>query len=196
MSKINWTEEMICFLKERFPDESNASIAESLGICRRCVAVKARELGLEKNTLQNRSDAVRIIIENYEEKSYPELARLANVSKRTVQRIVAELGLERNREDASRLISRRRTELIQRERRRIRFGLPPISNMKVVSNVHRINLKHRLKKAGYTVVHGSNVIFYTAELKRSPVRESNGIRLGLDFRPYIETEPEFITQVI
>ena len=68
MSKINWTEEMIGFLKERFPKESNASIAESLGICRRCVAVKARELGLEKNTRQNRTDAVRTIIENYCEK--------------------------------------------------------------------------------------------------------------------------------
>lgn len=187
---------MIGFLREHFADRSNASIAESLGICRRCVAVKARELGLEKNTRQNRTYAVRTIIENYGEKSYTELARLANISKRTVQRIVAELGLERNREDASRLISRRRTELIQRERRRICIGLPPISKMKVVSNVHRINLKHRLKKAGYTVLQGSNVIFYTAELKRSPVRESNGIRLGLDFRPYPEMEPEFITQAI
>lgn len=196
MSKITWTEEMLGILTERFPTESNSTIADELGVCRRCVASKAKELGLEKDTVRSREEAIRIVVENYSEKSYADLAKLANVSRRTVQRIVAEKGLKRKPEEISRFISRRRIELIRRERRRITFGLPPVSNMKVVSNVHRIRLRHRLKKAGYTVIHGSNIIYYTEEIKRSPVREFNGARLGLIFMPYPEQEAQLLTAII
>lgn len=196
MSKITWTEEMLGILTERFPNETNVSIADELGVCRRCVASKARELGLEKQTSRLRNETIRLVVENYSRLSYAELAKLANISRRTVQRIVAEQGLERRPEEISRFISRRRTELIRRERRRITFGLPQVSNMKVVSNPHRIRLRHRLKKAGYTVIQGSNTIYYTEEIKRSPVREHNGVRLGLRFMPYPGQETQSLTAVI
>lgn len=187
---------MLGILTERYPNETNVSLADELGICRRCVASKAKELGLEKQTSRLRDETIRLVVENYSRLSYAELARLANVSRRTVQRIVAEQGLERRPEEISRFISRRRTELIRRERRRITFGLPQVSNMKVVSNPHRIRLRHRLKKAGYTVIQGSNTIYYTEEIKRSPVREYNGVRLGLRFMPYPGHGTQSLTAVI
>ena len=190
MRKNRWTKEMLDLLRERFPHETNATIAQALGICRRCVASKAKELGLEKNKTRSREDITHLVIDNYSEKSYAELAKLAHVSKRTVQRIVAEQGLARKPEEISLFLSRRRNELVRRERCRITLGLPPVSKMKVVSNPRRIMLRHRLKKAGYTVLKGSNTIYYTEAIIRSPTRESNGATLGLRFLPYPKQTPQ------
>lgn len=193
MRTNRWTEEMLDILRERFPHETNAAIADTLGICRRCVASKAKELCLEKDRFRSREYITQLVIENYSEKSYTELAKLAQVSKRTVQRIVAEQGLARKPEEISRLISRRRNELIRRERCRITLGLSPVSKLKVVSNPQRIMLRHRLKKYGYTVMKGSNTVYYSATMPRSPTRESNGVTLGLRFLPYPEQNSQTLT---
>ncbi len=41
------------------------------------------------------------------------------------------------------------------------FGLPPITRIKVVTNKPRIKMRHSLKKAGYLVIRGQNVMCIT-----------------------------------
>ena len=44
-------------------------------------------------------------------------------------------------------------------------------------------LKSILKSYGYLVIPGHNTLYYNEQLKRRPIRESNGQKLGLQFKP-------------
>ena len=63
------------------------------------------------------------------------------------------------------------------------FGLPQKTSIKVVGNKKRVVLKSVLKSCGYLVIPDHNTLYYNEELKRRPIRESNGQRLGLRFQP-------------
>ena len=80
--------------------------------------------------------------------------------------------------------SRIRTSLIKSERRRITFGLEQRTNMKLVCNLERIQLRSKLKGYGYIVFKGNNTIYYPSELKRHPVREEHARKVGIKFAPW------------
>lgn len=181
--RIEWTKEMLDELVSRFTMETNTSLASRLGMCSKTLVIKARSLGLVKKQVRFRKADVEKIRLLYDDHSYSEIAKQAGVSPRTVSRVVKSLGLQRTPLMERQIRSRRRKELIRRERAHVIYGLPQKTNIKVVSNKPRIALRNKLKANGYLVQSGSNIIYYHEQQKRCLLRECHGRKLGLKFEP-------------
>lgn len=182
---IVWTEEMFNLLRQNYQIETNEQLAQRFGISTRTLRRKAKALGLTKSEPVTKTKQIEELVRDmYPNHSLNEIAAEANISWRTVRRMANQMGLTRTPEEESRMRSRIRTNLIRSERRRITFGLEQRTNMKLVCNVERIQLRHKLKDAGYIVFKGDNTIYYPMELKRHPIREEHGRKVGLTFAPW------------
>ena len=167
-----WTPDHDEILKVRFHTDYLHDIASHIGCTRSTVCRHARRLGLKKKNPSGRNrDARAFILMEYPNLAYQEMAERTGLNKHTITRIARELGLERTEEQLRDIRSRRRKELIQKERRRIIFGLDQRTNIKVVSNNQKIRLRD-----GHT-------FFYYPGLRRHPVKEANGKTLGFTFLP-------------
>lgn len=178
-----WTADRIAMLRDHYTQETNETLALRLGICSKTLVRKARLLGLTKQPVRVNHDTARIVQSLYDDHSYSEIAAAAQVSVRTVSRIVRSLHLQRTPAMERQIRSRRRRELIRSERAHVVFGLPQRTRIKVVCNKKRIALRSRLKANGYIVYPGMNTIYYPSEIQRRPLREEHGIRMGLRFEP-------------
>lgn len=111
------------------------------------------------------------------------MARELGISKMSVCRIAEHLGLKRSPTERYDITSRIRSDMMHRERRRVIFGLEPITRIKVVSNRARVRLRSQLKRKGYTVGDERNTLYYADGSKRSKRQEMRGVKLGLQFLP-------------
>lgn len=182
---IEWTEEQLNLLCQNYQIETNEQLAQCLGISTRTLRRKAKKLGLVKREPVTKTKQIEDLVrEMYPNHSLKEIAAQANISWRTVRRMANQMGLTRTPEEESQMRSRIRTSLIKSERRRITFGLEQRTNMKLVCNLERIQLRSKLKGYGYIVFKGNNTIYYTSELKRHPVREEHARKVGIKFAPW------------
>ena len=182
--RIFWTSEHDDLLKERFQTEYLHKIAAHLGFSLSSVAKHARELGLRKDNPTGRNCDARSFVEmEYPNLSYQEMAERTGLHKLTIRKIAHELGLSRTPEQLRTIRSRRRKELVQKERRRIIFGLDQRTNIKVVGNNRKIRLRGSLKRLGYIIGTDRHTFFYYPGLRRHPVKEANGRTLGFTFMP-------------
>lgn len=184
MKRKNWTEAEIAYLRENYPYTSDMVMAERLGVSRRSVSDKARTLGLDKGMNQEWLERAEKVRGLYKSRSYTEIATETGIPVRSVARIISTLGLTRSRNEERGIRSRIRRDLTDREKRRVIFGLAPLTNIKVVTNKSRIKLRHALKKAGYIVQRGQNVMYYHPEMERDHRRENAGKNVGLRFEPW------------
>ena len=76
--------------------------------------------------------------------------------------------------------------MVKRERRRIVFGLEPITGIRVISNRAKVRVRSNMKSNGYIISEEHNVIYYTGTTERRERLESRGIRLGLHILPFPE----------
>lgn len=183
MRQHTWTDSQTALLVELYPVETTAHTAEALGMSETAVKNKARELGigkLAKTTWMERAEHVR---NHFHEHSYAEIARDLGISKMSVSRMAAQLGLKRSNRERFSVCSRIRRDMIRRERRRVVFGLEPITNIKVVSNRPRVRLRSVLKRKGYVIGEDNRTLYYTDGLCRNELLESHGQKLGLKFFP-------------
>ena len=179
-----WTPDHDDILKERFHTDCLHDIASHIGCTCSTVSNHARRLGLRKNSPSGRnSDARSFVLIEYPNLSYQEMAERTGLHRETIRIIARELGLERTPEQLRKIRSRRRKELIQKERRRIIFGLDQKTNIKVVSNHQKIRLRGSLKRLGYILGTDGHTFYYYPGLRRHPVKESNGRALGFTFLP-------------
>ena len=179
-----WTPEHDDILKERFQSEYLHKIAAHLGFSLSSVAKHARELGLRKDNPTGRNRDARAFVEmEYTNLSYQEMAERTGMHKESIRIIARELGLERTPEQYRTIRSRRRKELVQKERRRIIFGLDQKTNIKVVSNLRKIRLRGSLKRLGYIIGADGHTFYYDSTLRRHPVREAHGKTFGFTFLP-------------
>lgn len=182
---IEWTEDRLNFLRQNYQTMTNEQLADYFGISARTLSRKAKKLGLEKREPVTKTKYIEDLVRAmYPDHSLKEMAKEANISWRTVRRMANQMGLTRTPEEESRMRSRIRTNLIKSERRRITFGLEQRTNMKLVCNYERIQLRYILKGYGYIVFKGDNTIYYTMEQKRHPVREERARKAGLKFAPW------------
>lgn len=183
--KTDWTDERIETLRKYYEVESNEKVAQRLGISSRTLVRKARELQLYKAKAVTKSTGLDDIVRDlYRDHSLKEIGEVTHTSWRTVQRITKSLGLTRTMEEDSRIRSRIRSKLLKSERARICFGLDQRTDIKLVTNHPRIRLRTKLKSDGYIVIRDCMTIYYTSDLKRHPIREKNGRKLGLEFAPW------------
>ena len=179
-----WTPDHDDILKERFHTDCLHDIASHIGCTCSTVSNHARRLGLRKNSPSGRnSDARSFVLIEYPNLSSQEMAERTGLHRQTVRIIARELGLERTPEQLRKIRSRRRKELIQKERRRIIFGLDQKTNIKVVSNHQKIRLRSSLKRLGYILGTDGHTFYYYPGLRRHPIKESNGRALGFTFLP-------------
>jgi hypothetical protein len=179
-----WTPDHDDILKERFHTDYLHDIASHIGCTCSTVSCHARRLGLRKSSPSGRnSDARSFVLMEYPNLSYQEMAERTGLNKETIRIIARELGLARTEEQLRDIRSRRRKELIQKERRRIIFGLDQRTNIKVVSNNQKIRLRGSLKRIGYILGTDGHTFFYYPGLTRHPVKEANGKELGFTFLP-------------
>lgn len=184
MKKTIWTDDSIAYLKENYPYTTDTAIAQHLCVNRKTVSLKAKELGLEKGIRPEWLDLAERVRELLGSHSNAEIAAITGISSRSVSRIVAVLGLRRTKKEEQSIRSRIRQDIMKREKRRMIFGLPPITRIKVVTNKPRIKMRHSLKKAGYLVIRGQNVMYYHPDMERDHSREDIGRKLGLRFEPW------------
>lgn len=184
MKKTIWTDDSIAYLKENYPYTTDTAIAQHLCVNRKTVSLKAKELGLEKGIRPEWLDLAERVRELHGSHSNAEIAAITGISSRSVSRIVAVLGLRRTKKEEQSIRSRIRQDIMKREKRRVIFGLPPITKIKVVTNKPRIKMRHSLKKAGYLVIRGQNVMYYHPDMERDHSREDIGRKLGLRFEPW------------
>ena len=179
-----WTPDHDDILKERFHTDCLHDIASHIGCTCSTVSNHARRLGLRKISPSGRnSDARSFVLIEYPNLSYQEMAERTGLHRETIRIIARELGLERTPEQLRKIRSRRRKELIQKERRRIIFGLDQRTNIKVVSNNQKIRLRGSLKRIGYILGTDGHTFFYYPGLRRHLVKEANGKELGFTFLP-------------
>lgn len=179
-----WTPDHDDILKEHFHTDCLHDIASHIGCTCSTVSNHARRLGLRKNSPSGRnSDARSFVLIEYPNLSYQEMAERTGLHRETIRIIARELGLERTPEQLRKIRSRRRKELIQKERRRIIFGLDQKTNIKVVSNHQKIRLRGSLKRLGYIIGTDGHTFYYYPGLRRHPIKESNGRALGFTFLP-------------
>ena len=179
-----WTPDHDDILKERFHTDCLHDIASHIGCTCSTVSNHARRLGLKKMSPSGRnSDARSFVLIEYPNLSYQEMAERTGLHRETIRIIARELGLERTPEQLRKIRSRRRKELIQKERRRIIFGLDQKTNIKVVSNHQKIRLRGSLKRLGYIIGTDGHTFYYYPGLRRHPIKESNGRALGFTFLP-------------
>ena len=179
-----WTPDHDDILKERFHTDCLHDIASHIGCTCSTVSDHARRLGLKKISPSGRnSDARSFVLIEYPNLSYQEMAERTGLHRETIRIIARELGLERTPEQLRKIRSRRRKELIQKERRRIIFGLDQKTNIKVVSNHQKIRLRGSLKRLGYILGTDGHTFYYYPGLRRHPIKESNGRALGFTFLP-------------
>lgn len=182
--RILWTPDHDDILKERFHTDCLHDIASHIGCTCSTVSNHARRLGLRKNSPSGRnSDARSFVLIEYPNLSYQEMAERTGLHRETIRIIARELGLERTQKQLREIRSRRRKELIQKERRRIIFGLDQKTNIKVVSNHQKIRLRGSLKRLGYILGTDGHTFYYYPGLRRHPIKESNGRALGFTFLP-------------
>ena len=179
-----WTPDHDDILKERFHTDCLHDIASHIGCTCSTVSNHARRLGLKKISPSGRnSDARSFVLIEYPNLSYQEMAERTGLHRETIRIIARELGLERTPEQLRKIRSRRRKELIQKERRRIIFGLDQKTHIKVVSNHQKIRLRGSLKRLGYILGTDGHTFYYYPGLRRHPIKESNGRALGFTFLP-------------
>lgn len=187
---------MIAVLSELYPVETTAYTAGILGMSETAVKNKARELGIIKIAKSKWLVRAEHIRSHFQEKSFSEMGRELGITKTSVSRIATKLGLKRTKKEIGKVSSRIRGELIRRERRRVIFGLDPMTRIKVVSNRARVRLRSRMKGIGYIVGRERNILYYTVSLIRREHLEQRGVKLGLRFLPLPEDEVSLLTATI
>lgn len=183
ITRNKWTEESLALLAELYPTETNEHTADMTGMCVTAVKQMAKKLGIRKSAKKKKTERINHLNRNYHEFSVKEMAKDLGMSRSGLNRIAAALGLKRTKEEYRTLLSRIRSEQIKRERRRAIFGLEPITNIKVITNRAKIQLRCKLKAIGYIVGKEHNIMYYSDELERRDTLETNGLKLGLHFLP-------------
>lgn len=175
---------MLNALSELYPVETTAYTAACLQMSETAVKNQARKLGLSKIAKSKWMVRAEHVQNHFHQCSFSEMAKQLGITKMSVSRIAAKLGLTRTKAESYQVASRIRLDMIRRERRRVIFGLEPITQLKVVSNRAKVRLRSRLKSKGYIVAEEHNVLFYTHDLERKNHLENRGMKLGLRFLPF------------
>lgn len=181
MRKSVWNKSNTEILVQLYPSYTNAALSQLMGIEISSIRYKAYTLGLRKDAELKNKHIINRLKADFKDKTLDELGRELKVNRKTICAWAKKLGLQRTKEDKSRILSRIRSELVHREKVRLCFGLPSKTKIKVVTNRSKIVLRSKLKKVGYIIGQTKNDISILSSTKRNLSWESKGVKLGLRF---------------
>lgn len=195
MRAFEWTPEKDELLKQLFPHKHNIYIAELMGYSLSTIKKRAKALGLKKAHKTEWIETAESVALLFEKHSFREIAKMLGISVHKAHYMASFMGLKRSKEEWASTISRKRNELIRRERFRMDYGFSRQSSIKITSNRRRSKLKNKLKSSGYIVERCNNVVYYSDDTIRLVQKEENGLRLGLKFFPVIQVESTTLTAI-
>lgn len=194
--RTNWTEQKIAVLIQLYPIETTPRTAEVLGMCERAVKEKARSLGLKKAVKSRWMEHADYVRNHFVHRSYAEIGKELGISREYARRIAVRMGLKRTALEDFKVLSRIHSDIMRRERRRVIFGLSPITRIKVVSNRARVRLRSWLKSKGYIAGEEYGILYYTDDLHRIQESELRGAKLGFRFLPYPSEETIVLSNIL
>lgn len=179
-----WTPEDDDILRQRYQTDQIRDIASDLHCCKSTVYDRMRRLGLVRAPRPKRNQEARALVQmEFDNLTYKEIGERAHLCEFTISRIANELGLRRSPEAWRANLSRKRLEMIKKERRRVLYGLPQKTRLKVVCNHSKNQLRSNLRRNGYIVGEDGHTFYYTEDFQRHPQREENGRKFGFKFMP-------------
>lgn len=193
--KKQWTEAHTDMLRELYPVETIGRTAELMGFCATTIKAKVRKYGLTKGMSGEWLERAAVVRNNFYTHSYAEIGKMIGATKTTVARIAKSLGLKRTRRENKGIRSRVRHDMVKREKRRVIFGLDPVTGIKVVTNRTKIRLRAELKAAGYIVERTANILYFKSESDRNMYKERKASMHGLRFAPWPHEEESLATAI-
>lgn len=178
-----WTERDTEILTVLFPFTSNRLLSEAFGVSKYQIIMKALDLNLQKDPTAMVKHYEDEIIRLYQNLSTREIADMLNVSLSFVKGICRANHLTKTQEAVSDIKRRKRKNLLKRERARVVWGFPALSNLPVFSHRQKSKVRHGLRQAGYIVRRSESVVFYDSNTNRSARREAFAEKLGFKFLP-------------
>lgn len=188
MKPIKVTPAQIEWLKKHFKHTKNEVIAQRLNISIRSVNRIASKMRLKKTpqfirkcqleTTRKMNECNRVN-GTYPPKGY-QIPRAEEFRFKKGEKPIDRIGAKREAERIAKAVKSRKQKF-KLEKARALYGLPRETKMPVV--VHpkwQISLRHSLRKRGYIIARGSNVVYYNCETKRSQELESRP-RTGFTF---------------
>lgn len=174
--KRTWTNSEIDYLKENYPDTLNPELSAALGRSIPSIQGMARKYGLKKS--QKVIDHVQRMATN--------AARQVNILfgySDERKRMLVEAGRNTRFKKGQKVTfseqsMRKRVESYKRsfnsDKRRVLFGLPQKTKMKVTKKPRALNmLKYKMRKNGYVFPESGRSAYYDENTKRLPVSEKH-----------------------
>ena len=170
--KFNPTPEQIQHLIDNYPNTLNADLAQQLGTSLRTLCKWAANLHLSKSQefLERRTKKAgealrRWHIQHPKPPGY-RIPRGEEFYFRKGTSIRTRQGEEAHRRAIEKGTAKRR-DTIKKERRRILFGLPQQTNLRLnVKPIEKVRLRYYLRKCGYIIDDDKRMAYYTADTKR------------------------------
>ena len=188
MTPIVLTEKQEVWFRKHFKHTQNKEIAERLNISLRSVSRLASRMGLKKTKQYLRKcqlestkhmNEYNRINGTYPPKGY-KIPRGEEFRFKKGERPIDRIGAKREADRISRSAASRR-KTFQLEKARALYGIPQQTKLQVVKHPRKqILLRYYLRKLGYIIERGSNVVYYNSETKRSQELESRP-RTGFTF---------------
>lgn len=160
---------------------------------------KPTKTGMDHANTKLAAEQIEWLKANFATTRRHELAKVLNVTSRTVGNYARRYNLVKDKECVHKWVMegqiKTRSEESQRkhketiksilaqEKRRILYGMEQKTKYKIGSNPCRKSLKSNMKcKHGYVSEKGSDVIYYTDDTKRSKIMEQHAVELGFEIR--------------
>ena len=176
------TAEQIAWLEKHYRHTKNDDIKAKFGMTDGTLHRLARKYGWTKTTqfrhkcqahAKNRAAESHRLNGTYPPKGYV-IPNSSGNRFRPGEKPSRRLGAKRDRERIEKMTATMR-DLRNRERARIKYGLPRLTNLNMTGDSARVHKwRHYLKRRGYIMGDDRYLFYYTAQTKRSPKLESGG----------------------
>ena len=183
--KIVLTERQERWLVRHFKHTKNDEIMARLGLSHSTLHRLARELGLTKSRQfmkQCQAATTAAAWRANRAKGWPPKGYVIPRSEVACFKkgVTPEMRLGRKRnEERIRKSAESRRRTVAAEKRRILFGLPQQTRLKIGYSRKKVSYRHALRKRGYIIERGGWQAFVTESTQRSPIVESRAATHGI-----------------
>ena len=132
--KINWTNEMIMILQEKYPFSFNKELAKELGVSWRSLVRKARDLGVDKEPafLEKRREIITNMAVAKNHNCYTGIKGWAVPNSEGTRFKKGNISIMKIDPEVVEKVRLKRNQTIRRERIRISIGLPQKTKLRLV----------------------------------------------------------------
>jgi hypothetical protein len=176
------TENQKTWIIKHFRNTKNDVILEKFSTNHSALHRFAREKGLKKTKQFQRkcqNNASKLANEVNRKNNYPpkgyKIPRSEEFKFKIGVKPIERLGKKRNKQRIENS-KNARNKTIKDEKRRVLFGLPQRTKLKVFGSTHaKVSYRHTLKKRGYIVGRAAKTIYYNLDTKRSEIVENTAV---------------------